>query len=162
MNETKEKHAGGRPPTKIDWAKVEELTAAGCLGSEIAGVFAMHRNTFYDHVEKNYGIQFSEFRQQFLSKGDAYLRAAQFKKALKGDNSMLIWLGKNRLGQKEKSQSEADEELIRKVVQFLGQQLPPAEVPCRPAVEAGQSLSYQESAGQENPFQDELGTTRSF
>ena len=162
MNEVKEKNPNGRPPAKIDWAKVEELTVSGCLGSEIAGVFGIAPSTLYEHVEKNYGIKFSEFRQQFLSKGDAYVRAAQFKKAIKGDNSMLIWLGKNRLGQKEKSQSEADEELIRKVIQFLGQQLPPAEVPCRPAVEAGQSLSYQESAGQENPFQDELGTTRSF
>jgi hypothetical protein len=152
MNEVKEKNPNGRPPAKIDWEKVEELTIAGCLGSEIAGFFAMHPNTFYDHVEKKHGIKFSEFRQQFHSKGDAYLRASQFKKALKGDNSMLIWLGKNRLGQKEKSQSEADEELIRKVIQFLGQQLPPVEVPCRPAVEAGQSLSYQESPGQEDTF----------
>lgn len=150
MNEVKAKHPGGRPPAKIDWVKVEELTVAGCMGSEIAGVLGVAPITLYEHVEKNYGIKFSEFRQQFLSKGDAGIRVSQFKKALKGDNSMLIWLGKNRLGQKDKSQSELDEDLLRKLIQFLSQQSPAIEKPCRPAVEAEQSLLCQESTGEED------------
>ena len=163
MNEVIAKHPGGRPPAKIDWVKVEELTVAGCLGSEIAGVFGIAPSTLYEHVEKNYGIKFSEFRQQFLSKGDAYIRASQYKKALKGDNSMLIWLGKNRLGQSDKTAEEkVTIDDIRRFVQASVEIKPGVDKLNEPRMAPEQPLLYQESPRQENPFQDELGTTRSF
>lgn len=91
----------GRPNIPIDWTKVDGFLEDGWLGTEIAAYFSMHPDTFYTRVMNEKSVGFTEYRQQKLSKGDGSLRSAQMKKALKGDNSMLIWLGKNRLGQKD-------------------------------------------------------------
>ena len=90
-----------RPQAPIDWKKVDELLIAGCLGTEIAAYFSMHPNTFYDRVQLEFGIGFTEYSQQKRSKGDALLRARQYAKALSGDNTMMVWLGKNRLNQRD-------------------------------------------------------------
>lgn len=94
-----------RPEIPIDWKKVEDLLAAGCLGTEIAAFFNLHPDTFYRRVNEEYGIGFTEFRQSKMSKGEGLLRYTQYMKALgvnkDADNTMLIWLGKNRLGQRD-------------------------------------------------------------
>lgn len=94
----------GRPEKEIDWDKVDHLLRAGCLGTEVAATFGMHPNTFYTRVQQEYNCIFSEYLQQKRADGDAAIRARQYEKALGlndiGDNSLLIWLGKNRLGQR--------------------------------------------------------------
>jgi hypothetical protein len=91
-----------RPETPIDWHRVDELLEAGSPGTEIAGYFGVHPNTFYRRIEDKYSVSFSEYSAQKKSRGDALIREAQLKKAIKKlDNTMLIWLGKQRLGQKE-------------------------------------------------------------
>lgn len=90
-----------RPEKEIDWEKVDNLLIAGCSGTEIAPHFDIHYSNFYDRVVKKYGMSFTDYAQEKRQKGDSLLRATQFQKAIKGDNNMLIWLGKNRLGQKE-------------------------------------------------------------
>ncbi len=94
-----------RPEKPIDWAKVDQLLIAGCMGTEIAPHFDMHVNTFYDRVKGHYGICFTEYQSLKRQQGDSILRAKQYEKAMKLDNTMLIWLGKNRLGQRENADS---------------------------------------------------------
>jgi hypothetical protein len=77
------------------------LLEAGCPGTEIAPHFDLGYDRFYDRVQQQYGIGFTEYSQKIRQKGDSNIREKQYKKALKGDNTLLIWLGKNRLGQKE-------------------------------------------------------------
>lgn len=90
-----------RPEKPIDWAKVDQLLIAGCLGTEIAAHFDMHSHTFYDRVMGQYGVTFTDYCAEKRSKGDSLLRAKQYEKALQGDNVMLVWLGKVRLKQRE-------------------------------------------------------------
>ena len=90
-----------RPEKPIDWAKVDHLLMAGCKGTEIAPHFDMHVNTFYDKVFEKHNIGFTEYSLIKRSQGDSLLKVKQFEKAMKSDNTMLIWLGKNRLEQKE-------------------------------------------------------------
>lgn len=94
-----------RPELFIDWKKADELMMAGCMGTEIAAYFGMHADTFYKRVELHHGMGFSAYLQEKKSKGESLLRAHQYAKALgltdKGDNTLLIWLGKTRLNQKE-------------------------------------------------------------
>lgn len=91
-----------RPLIPIDWDRTDELLEAGALGTEIAAYFGMHPETFYDRVRTKYEIGFTQYVAEKKSKGDALIREAQYKKAIrKLDNTMLIWLGKQRLGQKE-------------------------------------------------------------
>ncbi len=111
-----------RPEKPIDWRKVDQLLMAGCFGSEIAEHFDMHPNTFYDRVFQEYNMGFTEYSSLKRAQGDGLLRARQFKKALEGDNTMLIWLGKIRLNQKEQENKITDQEIkseIRKAIAEL-------------------------------------------
>lgn len=91
----------GRPEKPIDWAKVDSLLISGCSGAEIASHFSLSPDTLYDRVAAKYGKPFSSYSHELRQKGDSLLKAKQFEKAMTGDNTMLIWLGKNRMGQKE-------------------------------------------------------------
>ena len=106
----------GRSIKPIDWKRVDELLCAGCIGTEIASVFHMHPETFYDRVRLEKGICFTEYQLQRACEGESMLRETQFLKALgktdQGDNTMLIWLGKNRLKQVDKQPEEKAQETI--------------------------------------------------
>lgn len=90
-----------RPVKPIDWKMVDTLLMSGCTGAEIASHFDMHPITFYERVERQYGTSFTNYSSEKKQKGESLLRHKQFEVALKGDKTMLVWLGKNRLGQKE-------------------------------------------------------------
>lgn len=95
----------GRPEAVIDWDEVDQLLEAGCSGAEIAASIGMSADGFYDRCQADHGILFSLYSQQKRSKGDSMLRKVQFDAAIKDkDRAMLIWLGKQRLGQTDKSQ----------------------------------------------------------
>ena len=124
----------GRPKADIDWNVVNNLLKAGCSGVEIAGRIGILPNTLYDRCEKDNGIVFSSYSQQFYAKGDSIIREKQFEKAEEGDNSMLIWLGKNRLKQRDKpEETEIDMEsikLLAQQLQFLIKQQDPVNKQC--------------------------------
>ncbi len=101
-----EKKHFGRNPKPVDWVKVDYLLLAGCLGSEIAPHFDMHPNTFYDKVIEEYGVSFTEYSTLKKNQGDSILRAKQYELANKGEKTMLVWLGKNRLNQRENQQND--------------------------------------------------------
>jgi hypothetical protein len=88
-------------PIEIDLERVERLLIFGCKGSEIAAAIGVHPDTLYRRIVDECGINFSTFAAQKKEKGDTLLKEAQFLKAIDGDNTMLIWLGKHRLGQTE-------------------------------------------------------------
>lgn len=112
-----------RPEKPIDWERVDRLLEAGCLGTEIAPLFNLHHETFYDRVVKKYGIGFTEYMSQRRSAGDSLIREAQYKKAIKKqDNTMLIWLGKQRLGQKETpNEAQFSDEVLNKFAAYMAQ-----------------------------------------
>jgi hypothetical protein len=90
---------------EIDWKKVDEFLIAGSPITEIAGYFGTCRENLYIRFEKEFGYTLSTHAKQKRQKGESILRAHQYAKALglteKGDNTLLIWLGKTRLKQTE-------------------------------------------------------------
>ena len=114
----------GRPKKPIDWEKVKDLCMAGCSGPEIAPHFDIHPETFYDRCVIDQGVKFTDFAGEHRQKGISLLRAAQFAKALghsdKGDNTLLIWLGKQRLGQTDKKkEDENQDDILTKIAQII-------------------------------------------
>jgi hypothetical protein len=108
-----------RPEIPIDWKLVDRLLIAGCSGVEIAANFAMHPKTFYERVLDKYSVNFTEYCQEKRSKGDAFLREAQYNNAIRGNTTMQVWLGKVRLGQKEpESENQANKALIQELLQM--------------------------------------------
>lgn len=92
----------------IDWKKVENLIVHGCSGVQIAATLGMHPETLYDRCLKENKRHYSEYSHEFWEKGNAQLHAKQFQMAMKGDKTLMVWLGKNRLKQSDKIESTVD------------------------------------------------------
>lgn len=120
-----------RPEIPINWDKVDELLMAGCYGTEVAAFIGMHEETFYDRVVKKYGIGFTEYAAKKKATGEALLRYQQYGKAMglthKGDNTLLIFLGKQRLGQRENPNDKVAPEEVMKAFNDLMKQIDKAQ-----------------------------------
>jgi hypothetical protein len=93
------KKSVGRPKKyNIPNEKVEQLASFGCTNIEIASYFGCSDTT----LERNYGKILTKGRD----KGKIRLRQLQYKAAEKGNVVMLIWLGKQVLGQSDKQEIE--------------------------------------------------------
>ena len=82
----------------IDTEQVEKLSGMGCTNIEIASFFGCDESL----IRKSY----SEFLIKGRDKGKIRLRQWQMKAAERGNISMLIWLGKQMLGQTDKAEIE--------------------------------------------------------
>ena len=90
-----EKHAGGRPKIKINYDSVEKLASIGCTQEEIADFLDCSVRTLLRDKE------FCQTYKKGMSHSKRSLRRMQFDKASKGNVTMLIWLGKQYLGQRD-------------------------------------------------------------
>ena len=92
----------GRPKKILtDYGKetVEKLASMMCTDEEIASIMGVSVDTL---VGRNNKAAFAAAKKKGMDSGKASLRRAQFKSALAGNTSMLIWLGKQHLDQKDK------------------------------------------------------------
>jgi hypothetical protein len=92
----------GRPLFHIDWDKVDSMCAIQCTGEEIAGVLGCSYDTLSRGVEREHLSTFAEYFDQKRSNGKMSLRRKQYSTAMEGNPTLLIWLGKNWLGQTDK------------------------------------------------------------
>lgn len=91
----------GRPRLEFTGAQEEqiaELAFNGCHIKTIAQLMEVDDKTILAH--------FSTLIQKKRAEGRTALRRKQMQLALAGDNTMLIWLGKQRLDQSDKKQIE--------------------------------------------------------
>lgn len=117
------REGSGAPLKDFDWDQFEKLCAIQCTILEICAWFDCDDKTLTKAVMRRYGLAFSEAFARFRKKGKVSLRRKQFQKALEGDATMLIWLGKQYLDQTDKRDVTArmanpylnmsDEELLK-------------------------------------------------
>jgi len=96
-----EDRQGGRRTLEIDWKKVEEMLKGGANGNQVARTIGIHSATLYRRVTEEFDITYQEYLQKLKASGDTCLLLKQYEKAISGNITMLIWLGKQRLGQKD-------------------------------------------------------------
>lgn len=90
------------PKRVINWEQIDSMLIAGYNGVQCAASIGVCSETLYERCEKEKGVLFSVYSQSKRAHGNGLLHAAQFQKAIKDKNpTMLIWLGKQRLDQKE-------------------------------------------------------------
>lgn len=95
----------GRPKIKIDWKEVDKYLICGCSGAQVAASLGICDDTLFKRCIEEKKMNFSDYSAKKRQKGNALLHATQFQVARSGNTSMLIWLGKQRLEQKENPQS---------------------------------------------------------
>jgi hypothetical protein len=103
----------GRPPfilTDEQFKTIEGLARIQCTQVEICDIFEVTEKTLNIALKRHAGLSFSQLIKKNMSHGKASLRRNQWKAADKGVPSILIWLGKQHLGQTDKVEnlSEAD------------------------------------------------------
>lgn len=85
-----------RPRKKIDPEQVRKLAQIGCSGEEIAAVVGCSRDLIY----KRFSTVLKEGHEHMR----ASLRRQQYALAMDKNPTMLIWLGKQHLGQRDKQE----------------------------------------------------------
>jgi len=98
----------GRTPAVIDWDTVGKLLEAQSLTVDIAAELGVSTRTLYTRCKQDLNMSFSALSQQKKAKGRSRLRAAQFKAAMEGNSTMLVWAGKQYLGQSDKTEVKGE------------------------------------------------------
>lgn len=113
----------GRPATKVDWNYVDNLLRAGVDGASIAQMIGIHPDTLYEAQKRDHSNfpTFTAYSHEKRKVGLDLLKAKQYDLAMKGDKTMLVWLGKQYLGQAEKVDNKLDADI--KVEQITGIQV---------------------------------------
>lgn len=91
-----------------DLKQVEKLGQLQCTYEELAAYFEVAKRTVIRWMEQE---AFSEALERGKAMGRISLRRAQTQAALGGNPTMLIWLGKQLLGQKDVIHQEVSGEL---------------------------------------------------
>jgi hypothetical protein len=89
-----------RPRKTIDKDKLKQLAALGLTSAEMAAFLDCSKDT----LERRYKPAMETGRQM----RNASLRRKQYEVALTGNPTMLIWLGKQFLGQKDQVEHSGD------------------------------------------------------
>ena len=86
---------------------VDDLLRADCEGSEIASHIGINPATLYRACQREKKVHFVEYMREKKESGNALLKMKQYESAINDKNiSMQIWLGKQRLGQRDKQSTE--------------------------------------------------------
>jgi hypothetical protein len=101
----------GRPKIILDAVEIEKLAQMQCSYEEMAAFFSVSADTIRD----NYSTIVEKGREH----GKMSLRRKQLSVAMGGNVAMLIWLGKQYLGQHDK----ADFDIQSGVTVIMGKDL---------------------------------------
>jgi len=116
----------GRPVKAFSVELFRKLCAMQCTKEEIAHCLDMSLTTLERRVDKSFKDTFEGAFKRFSAMGKASLRRKQFQLALTGDKTMLVWLGKQYLGQADKQEQsittdfDGDEKASKHYNKFAG------------------------------------------
>jgi hypothetical protein len=102
-----------RPRKKLDGEKIKQLAGLGLCYAEIAAVLECS----HDLLERRYRDVIATGH----SKRNASLRRKQYEVAINGNPTMLIWLGKQFLDQKDKVENTNKTDRLDEVVTALAE-----------------------------------------
>lgn len=98
----------GRKRLELDGGQIRALAEIQCTMTEIASVMGCSVDT----LERRFADVIKSGRES----GKSSLRRMQYKRAMEGNPTMLIWLGKHYLEQKEQVCLSTNEPEVRKLL----------------------------------------------
>jgi len=101
---------GGAPKKKLEdivfngW---DQLDALIIWSNQVycAERLGINIDTLADRIKERTGLSFSEYKDQKKEAMRVNIRKKQYDVAMSGNVSMLIWMGKNELGQSDKQET---------------------------------------------------------
>ena len=101
----------GRPKAKLSVEAIGQMALEGAKNSEIAALLGVADETITDN--------FSKILTQKRAERRTNIRRKQYTLAINGNVSMLIWLGKQELEQREPKQEHEHSGEVAHSVQFI-------------------------------------------
>lgn len=116
MKNFKEKETMARPKKELEnlefngWDQLDALIiwASQAYCCEKLG---MNTDTLALRIKERYGLSFSEYKYKRQESMRINLLKKQYDVAMQGNVSMLIWLGKQHLGQKDKHEETVKQDI---------------------------------------------------
>ena len=102
LSPAKKKKKMGRPKIEVDLSQLEAFCQVLCTQEEIALFLGCSIDTLNRRLKESVGKTFADFYKKHRTGGKMSLRRAQYKAAIDGNATMLIWMGKQNMGQKDK------------------------------------------------------------
>lgn len=84
-----------------DFDQLVGMIRIQCTRDEICEVFSLSSTTLNRRLKERGELNFEALYKKHQGEGRASLRRAQWKAAQSGNPTMLVWLGKNMLGQSD-------------------------------------------------------------
>jgi len=110
--------------TTINWNDFDKLCNMQATQIEIASWFNVSVDTIENIVKREKHELFSEYYKKKSVKGKMALRRKQMEIAMEGNITMLIWLGKQSLGQTDKQETTHSGELgVRTLPELIAQMM---------------------------------------
>ena len=97
------------PPTKINYKALDGMCHIHCTGEECAALLGMSYNTLDSRLKTEGHGGFLEYFKKKSAGGKMSLRRRQYKAAVEDGNvPMMIWMGKQLLGQSDKKENKTE------------------------------------------------------
>lgn len=98
-----------RPPIELDWEQIDLYLQCQSTLNEVAMFCHCSHDTIERACKRDKGMSFGQYAEEKREGGKISLRRAQWQKAVdKQDTTMLIWLGKQYLNQKDTKDIKAE------------------------------------------------------
>jgi len=104
----------GRPPAAmmaINKEELEKIMHFFPSRKETADWFKISESSLERFIRREFDLTFEAFRDKGFVRTKMAIKRKQIEMALSGDRTMLIWLGKQLLGQTEKIEQTAQESI---------------------------------------------------
>lgn len=93
----------GRKRINIDANALDTLLNYGATATDCSEILKCSVDTIERFIKRKYGLKFAEYADKKKSAVRMKLREKQVAMALQGNVTMLVWLGKQMLGQTDHS-----------------------------------------------------------
>ena len=87
------------------WQLLESLIIWSAHAEYIADQLGVSEDTLSRRIKEKHGVSFAEYRNKQKEKIRINLAKKQYDVAMSGNPTLLIWLGKNELGQSDKNET---------------------------------------------------------
>lgn len=115
----------GRPKIELDdvsvdgWEFLDSLIVWSAHAEYIAEQLGISEDTLSKRIKEKHGCTFTEYRNKRKERIRINIAKKQYDEAMKGNASLLIWLGKNELGQTDKIEKSIEKETARLIIEGM-------------------------------------------
>jgi hypothetical protein len=106
--QTKPKNKMGRPKIEINQTVFDTVIQLPLTKADIAGCCAVSEDTIERYVKSRFETTFAVLHEQKKHTFRKNILGKQYEMAMKGDRTLLIWLGKQYLNQADKVETKQD------------------------------------------------------